>query len=74
VESWFIPLLSLVVGVIGGVIGAHIGVKVAIGKLEVRVSTIEIEVAKLRDEKHRHANVLTQHELRIENIERDLRK
>jgi len=72
-EPWLIPLLSLVIGLAGGVIGAFVGVRVAVGKLEVRVATVEKEVEMLRKEKHSHAGFLTQHELRIGNLERDVR-
>ncbi len=71
--DWLWPLLSLVVGIAGGVIGAFMGVRVAIGKLEVRVSSIEQEVVKLRSRSHDHATFITQHELRIEMLERDQR-
>ncbi len=71
--TWLWPLLSLVVGIAGGVIGAFMGVRVAIGKLEVRVASIEQEVVKLRSRSHDHAQFITQHELRIEMLERDQR-
>lgn len=69
-EQWLLPLLSLVVGIAGGVIGAVMGIRVAIGKLEVRVSAAEHEIVLLREAKHDHAGVLTQHEFRIESLER----
>jgi len=72
-EPWALELLSLVIGIAGGVIGAFVGVRVAVGKLEVRVSTVEKEVEMLRKEKHAHAGFLTQHELRIESLEREVR-
>ncbi len=69
-EQWLVPVLSLVVGIAGGVIGAFMGIRVAIGKLEVRVATVEHEVTMLREAKHSHAGVLTQHEFRLESLER----
>lgn len=69
-EPWLVPLLSLAVGTIGGLIGAHVGVKVAVGKLEVRMSAVEREVTLLREAKHEHAQVLTRHEFDIDSIKR----
>lgn len=69
-EQWLIPVLSLVVGIAGGVIGAVMGIRVAIGKLEVRVAANEHEIVKLREAKHEHAQFLTQHEMRLEMLER----
>ena len=69
-EQWLIPVLSLIVGIAGGVIGAVMGIRVAIGKLEVRVAAAEHEIVLLREAKHSHAGFLTQHELRIEMLER----
>lgn len=69
-EQWLIPVLSLVVGIAGGVIGAVMGIRVAIGKLEVRVAAAEHEITMLREAKHEHAGFLTQHELRLEMLER----
>jgi hypothetical protein len=71
VEPWLIPVLSLIVGIAGGVIGAFVGVRVAVGRLEERMKVVEHEITLLREAKHSHAGFLTQHELRIENLERD---
>jgi hypothetical protein len=71
VEPWLIPVLSLIVGIAGGVIGAFVGVRVAVGRLEERMKVVEHEITLLRESKHSHAGFLTQHELRIENLERD---
>jgi len=67
-DPWLIPALSLVVGIAGGVIGAHVGVKVAIGKLEVRVAAAEQEIVKLRARYHDHAQFITRHEMDIEYL------
>lgn len=69
--DWLLPLLSLVIGISGGVIGAFVGVRVAVGRLEERMKVAEHEITLLRKEKHEHANFLTQHEMRIESLERD---
>jgi hypothetical protein len=53
------------------VIGAFVGVRVAVGRLEERMKVVEHEITLLREAKHSHAGFLTQHELRIENLERD---
>ena len=71
--EWLLPALSLVVGITGGVIGAFMGVRVAVGKLETRMGTVEREIEKLRTAKHEHAGYLTRHELDIENIKRRLK-
>ena len=69
-EPWLVPVLSLIVGIVGGVIGAHVGVKVAIGKLETRMTTAEHEIEKLREAKHEHAGFLTRHEMELEMLKR----
>jgi hypothetical protein len=69
-QSWLIPILSLIVGIAGGVIGAFVGVRVAVGRLEERMKVAEHEITLLRTAKHEHAGFLTQHELRLENLEK----
>lgn len=70
-ESWALPLLSIVVGIAGGFIGAHIGVRVALGRLDERVKTVELELQRLRDWRHDDVSQsLTRHELDIEVLKR----
>jgi uncharacterized membrane-anchored protein YhcB (DUF1043 family) len=63
--AWLMPMLALAVGVAGGFIGAWIGVRVNLGKLEIRMDHVENEIVKLRASKHEHAQFLTRHELDI---------
>jgi hypothetical protein len=62
--------VAILCAVGGSAVGAFVGVKVAIASLKERVTVLESEVKILREIKHEHAGFLTQHELRIANIER----
>jgi hypothetical protein len=66
--------ISVICVIVGAAFGAFVGVRVAIASLKERVTVLESEVKLLREAKHSHAGFLTQHELRIENIERDLKR
>jgi hypothetical protein len=75
--NWLLPLVSLIVGLAGGIGGAILGSRVAQARAEERHTALarrvdgnDREIDRLREAKHEHANMLTRHELDIENLKR----
>lgn len=68
--TWLFPLLSILVGLVGGWVGAHIGARVALARLETDLGWVKAEVVKLREAKHEHASILQRHEMDIEMLKR----
>lgn len=65
-NEWLIPLISAA----GGGISAYIGVRAALIKHETWITDARGEIKELRQAKHDHAGMLTEHEMRITELER----
>lgn len=63
----WIPIL---VSLVGSVLGGYLGVKIAVAVLQSQMATIKEEVKSLREAKHAHAGMLTEHEMRITTLEK----
>lgn len=55
---------------LGSGVGGFIGVRVAVAVLQTKVAKIEEEIRLLRQAKHEHAGMLSEHEMRLEALER----
>lgn len=69
-DQWISFFLTL-----GGAIGGgYLGVKVTVAVLEAKVAQMQLEITSLRADRHKHANLIQDHEARIDTIERWLDK
>lgn len=62
--------IPVILTVVGSVSGAWLGVKLTVTRLETQMLMVLKEIESLRDDRHRHAGFITEHEMRITEIER----
>ena len=63
-------VLCTVGGTLGGAVGAWVSVRVTLAVDSQRITTLEKEVAILRDAKHQHADMIQTHESKFDMLER----
>jgi hypothetical protein len=65
-EAW----IAIAVSLIGSVGGAYLGVKLAVTKLQTEMTQVMKEIESLRSSRHQHANLIQDHEARLNFLER----
>lgn len=67
--SWLIALCTLG-GMIGGAFGSWITVKVTLAVHGEQLRSQAIEIRSLRDDRHEHAEIIHEHGIRLDYLER----
>lgn len=67
--TW-LEILVAFAAIVGPAIAGFIGVRVGLAVVRSQLADAREEIKALREAKHEHAGFLTQHELRLEIIER----
>ena len=62
--------LEITVMLLAPALSGYIGVKVGLAVVTSQIADAREEIKALRQAKHDHAGVLTQHEMRLESLER----
>lgn len=55
---------------VGAGIGGFIGVRVAVAVLQTKVAAMQEEIKSLRHSRHEHAGMISEHEMRLDALER----
>lgn len=63
--------LPIAVAGIGSVGGGYLGVRLAVVALQIEMKAVQEEIKSLRADRHKHANMIQDHEARLSFLERD---
>lgn len=67
--AW-LEILVAVVAIVGPALAGYVGVQAGLAAMKAQLDDAREEIRKLREAKHEHAQFLTQHEMRLEMLER----